>query len=125
MSIRTELKDPIAEKTTAKITAKVVDETGAGIPAGSLTTLTLTVYAEADPTVVVNSRNQQNVLNANDVTIDASGNLTYQMQPADNAIMDTSRSWERHVLLFEWSWGGGKAGKHEVVVQVINMAKVS
>ncbi len=123
MSIRTIITDPIPERSSARITAQLQDEAGAGIPGGSLTTLTLTHYVAGSGTVI-NSRNKQNVLNINGVTIDANGNLTWQMDPLDNQIVGTDPS-ERHIALFEWAWSAGaKAGKHEVLLAVVNLGLV-
>lgn len=123
MSIRTIIIESIPERSTARITAQLVDEAGAGIPGGSLTTLTLTLYA-ASSSAIINSRNAQNVLNASGVTIDASGNLTFQMDPLDNQIVGTDPT-ERHIALFQWTWSAGaKAGKHEVLLTVVNLNQV-
>lgn len=123
MAIRTIISEPVPERSSARITAKLEDEAGAGIPGGSLTTLTLTLYA-AGPGTVINNRNKQNALNANGVTIDASGNLVYQMDPLDNQNIGSDPT-ERHIALFEWTWSAGaKAGKHEVLLTVVNLGQV-
>jgi len=114
----------ILEKTTRKVTCVVVDENDAAIPAASLSTLTLTLYS-LHTLAVVNSRNAQNALNANNVTVDANGVLTWEIQSADNQILDATRDVEIHRALFEWTWAGGaKAGKHEVDLHVKNLHKV-
>jgi hypothetical protein len=113
----------VNEQTTARYTAQIVDETGAALPAASLSTLKLTVYDQASGSVL-NSRSQQNVLNANGVTVDSSGNLVWVMDPADNAIVGT-RELEAHIALFEWTWASTKAGRHEVPILVLNLAKVT
>lgn len=120
MAIRTIISDPVPERSSARITAKLEDETGAGIPGGSLTTLTLTLYAAGSGTII-NGRNKQSVLNANGVTVDGLGNLTFQMDPLDNQIVGTDPN-ERHIALFEWTWSAGaKAGKHEVLLMIVNL----
>lgn len=124
MAIRTELTEAIAEKTSAKITAVVQDEDGNGISSGSLDTLTLTLY-QKDTDNYINSRNKQNVLNANGVTVDASGNLAWEMSPEDTQIVGSGNG-EIHVALFEWTWSGGaKAGRHLIEHKVVNVDKVS
>lgn len=120
MAIRTIISDPVPERSSARITAQLQDEAGAGIPGGSLTTLTLTLYTAGSGTIL-NGRNKQNALNANGVTVDASGNLIFQMDPLDNQIVGTE-SHERHIALFEWTWSAGaKAGKHEVLLTIVNL----
>jgi hypothetical protein len=115
----------IDEKSTRKYTAVVTDENNNAIGSSNLTTLTLTLYVH--PTLaIVNGRNAQNVLNANGVTVDASGNLIWLMTPADTTIQDDSHTLEDHVSLFEWTYGGGaKRGQHEVKWIIANSAKVS
>lgn len=115
---------PITEKTTARLTGQLLDETGAGVPASSLTTLKLTLYDKLTGTVI-NSRDQQDVLNTNDVTIDNSGNLVWTMKPADNVILDDTLNVETHVALFEATWSSSKAANMELEFQVRNLARVS
>jgi len=126
MGHKTVSKTHVAEGSSARVTAVIKDETGAVIAGSALTTLTLTLYDYVVPATIINSRNAQNVLNANGVTVDASGNLTYLMDPADNPINDTTLSKENHVALFQWTWAAGaKAGKHEVIITVENFANVT
>ena len=113
----------VNEKTTARYTAQIVDELNVGIPAASLSTLTLTLYGVVSGTIL-NSRNAQNVLNANGVTVDSSGNLVWTMAPADNAILGT-QALETHAALFVWTWAGTKEGRHEVIILVDNLQKVT
>lgn len=122
LNMRTLISNAIAEKTTARVTAVLRDELGAGISAAQLTALTLTIYDIATGGVI-NSRNKINILNANGGDVDSSGNLTYWMTPADNTIITPTKDFEDHCLLFEWS-SGSKDGKHEVIVKVVNLEKV-
>lgn len=96
-------------------------------PIGSndLATLTLTLYAlKSDATIAyVNSRNGQNVLNQNNVTLDASGLLTWTVQPEDTTLVE-DLDFERHYALFEWTWVGG-TGRALVVLVVQNLVTVS
>jgi len=128
-SLLTPVERTVDERTTQKYTATIKDENGAAIPSGSLTTLTLTLY-DVDSQMIINSRNNQNVLNLNDVTVDAAGLLTWTMQPADNAILSVSLSddaTERHMALFKFTFGAGgsKAGSHELGLLVRNVGKVT
>jgi len=116
----------VLEKTTQLFTGNFVDETGVAIPAASLSTLTLTLYDVVSGTKI-NSRNVQNVLNANNVTVSSSGGLTWTMQPADNPIISTALPNELHVALWEWTYGAGgtKAGKHETGFSIKNLTNVT
>lgn len=118
------MADKIAnEHSIAKYTAVIKDESDVAIAAASLNTLTLTLYNSADK-AIINSRNAQNVLNANNVVVDSSGNLTWTMQPADNAISG-SGEFETHVALFEYTWASStKRGSHEVTLKVRDITKI-
>lgn len=75
----------VDEGCTARYQTQFKGETGATIHA--LTTLTLTLYDDSTGTII-NSRNQQNVLDQNNVVF--SGNtIIWTLQPADNIIVTT------------------------------------
>ena len=115
----------VREKTTRRYTAALKDETGAAIGGGALSSLKLTLYNRADG-AIINSRNQQNVLNVNGVTVDASGILTWTMEPADNPIIDAALSYEEHIALFELGWSSEtKKNNHEVIIRVENVNKIT
>lgn len=126
MSTQTTQPFVVLERTTAVYSATIKDEGGVAIPASSLSALTLTLYAQESGSII-NTRDGQDILNANDVTVDEDGLLTWVMQPADNAMSSTTEAGlERHVALFEWSYGplGAYAGKQEVLIHVRNLQKV-
>jgi hypothetical protein len=97
--------------------ASLVDETGVPVPAASLSSLTLTLYDQRTDTII-NSRDAQDVLNVNGVTVDANGLLTWTVLPADNPIVTRGTAEETHVALFEWTFGS-KRGSHEVHIVVV------
>lgn len=112
----------ILERSSRRITFQITDENDAGVPAASLTSLTLTLYPVRAPDMVINGRDGQNVLNTNNVTVDASGNGVWDMQPADNQIVDGSQAIELHRALFVWTWAGGaKRGPYELDLYVTNL----
>ena len=48
------------------------------------------------------------------------------LTPADNVIVNTGLSIERHVALFEYTYAAGlKAGKEEVLIDVINYSRTT
>ena len=115
----------VNEKVTAQYTADVQDHEGNAIAGSSLATLTLTLY-DKDTGDIINSRNAQDVLNTNGVTVDGSGNLTWIMDYDDNAIVTSTSKVEKHIALFQWTWdSGNKKGKHEVMLHVKNLTKVT
>lgn len=100
----------ILEETTAKFTAVVKDQNGVAVPASSLDTLQLTVY-DQDTEVIL--RTTTNALNANGVTVDASGNLTWTLRPYETKISNLTidvEDTEDKVALFEYSYSALKAG---------------
>lgn len=118
---------PVNERSTAVYTATITDENGDALPAASLDSLTLTLRNAKGTAAVINDRNAVNALNANGVTVDEDGLLTWVMEPGDNAIVGRTSVGdpEIHVALFQWTWdSGSKAGRHEVAVRVVNLGRV-
>jgi len=109
------------EQNTARYTAVIKDETGAAVSVVSIVTLTLTLY-DKDTETILNSRNGQNVLNLNGVTVDINGALVWILEPGDNAIVNDAKAYEDHVALFAFTYGvgGAKAGTWEVLLTVSN-----
>jgi hypothetical protein len=112
---------PIPEGSSARYTATLLDELGAGVPAASLTTLTLTLYDDKTG-AIINGRNAQNVLNANGVSVDASGNLVWAITPADTPIVTDTLQTETHYAVFKATWSSGAKGlSHAAPLTVTNM----
>lgn len=109
------------EETSGEYTATLTDESGDAINGTVLSTLTLTLYNQDTALTIINSRNDQNVLNTNGVTIDVNGLLTWTIAPDDNEILNTTLTAERHTAQFNWTWGAGKIGRHEIVLVVKNL----
>jgi hypothetical protein len=117
--------DPINEQTTASFTAQLTGNDGVTpLPLASISTLVLTLYAiKADGTdQIINTRNAQNVLNTNGVTVTVGGFLTWIISIADTTLVEAI-PFERHIALFEWSGGFG-AGKQEVILVIRNLGQV-
>lgn len=114
---------PVPEKTSGTFFGRLVQNDGV-TPLGSsvLSTLVLTVYVIKSDGTEQTIRNHQTILNANNGTIDTSGNLAWVYQPADTTLVEDLPT-ERHLCLFEWTWSGG-AGKHESVLVVKNLHQV-
>lgn len=88
------------------------DMAGNAILKANLITLTLKLF-DVTTSVTVNGRGPtpQNVLDANNGTVDTAGVLTMRLQPADNAIVGTvapGRTQVRGVEL-AWTWNDGVA----------------
>ena len=101
------------ELASGVIKGLVVDDEQAVLGSGTVEALLLTTYVADDNRTVVNSRLLQNVLNQNQVTLDAAGNMAFYVQPADNVIVDTTLvtdAKEQHVAHFVWCWGSTSNG---------------
>lgn len=117
---------------SARYTGQLVDETGSGF--GAVTSLTLSLYkinwsiGSSDPPTItiINGRNQQNILNANQVTLNPlTGALQWDLLPLDNPILDNTLNWEEHRALFVAKWGGvTKQMNHEIILKVINLREL-
>jgi hypothetical protein len=115
----------VPEKSTFRLSGKILDHAGAAIPSVSLTTFTLTLY-DKETGGVINGRNGTNILNANGGAVDTSGNFTWDSDPADSPINDTTLRIEKHMALLQWTWvAGAEADRHEFEIPVKNMVKVS
>ncbi|MCY2965064.1 MAG: hypothetical protein NT069_15755 [Planctomycetota bacterium] len=91
------------------------------IPASSLSTLTLNLIDDATG-VVINSRNNQNVLNANGVTVSEAGVLVWSGTAADSSIVTPGLAngrTELHRATFKWTWSSGtKKGAYRLWISV-------
>lgn len=118
----------VKEGTGAVYTATLKDSAEVPIPKANITTIKLTLYNVSDGSII-NSRDDQNVKDLNNVTIHAtSGLLTWTMQAADNPIVGTAIAvgrTEEHRGLFEYAGNFlASPGKHDAVFKVENLGKV-
>ena len=79
------------------------DIVGAAILKANLVTLTITVF-DLTTSAVVNSRNAQNVIDANNGTVDTAGVLTMRLQPADTVIVGTVADGAKQVRSVQLVW---------------------
>jgi len=114
----------VNEASTARYTATLVDETETPIPAADLTALTLYLY-EPVSAGVVNSRNNQNVLNTNGVTVNSAGLLTWTISALDTTMVNATKEIETHIATFTFTYASGnKVGRHEVILSIDNLLGV-
>lgn len=110
------------EKTTVRYTGTILD--AAGDPVTSLDSLKLWLE-NVDDGATINSRSDQNVLNANNVTF-AAGIVTWNLTPDDMAIQDSTKAIEVHRATFYAVWQSGLASlAWEVDIEVSNLAKIT
>lgn len=113
------------EQTTPIFSARLRDQNGDAISVDDLTTLTLTYYNKASG-ARINSRDGQDILNDNDVTVDSEGVVTWNMQVDDTPILDDVRFEEDHIALFRWTWSSGTmAGSAEITIKIQNIEGVT
>src|SRR5262245_54582446 len=105
---------PVYEQASGSYLAVLQDDRGRIIPGSALTGLRLTLYTirNDNAILIVNNRHNQDVLNANDVTVyntlqtTARGvpyNLHWRIQPGDTTLSDVTLPFERHIGQLEWS----------------------
>lgn len=105
---------PFAANTTPVYTCKIVDGTGAGIPAADFSSLTLTIV-DTLTGVVINSCSQDNILNTGRGTIDDDGNLTIMLGTLDTSMSEVpSASKVQRSLVIDWVTLTELAGRHQV-----------
>jgi hypothetical protein len=113
----------LPEQTRGDYSFVLRDRDGETVSFATLTTATLTLYLTdgvTTPFVFVNGRQNQNILNANNVTITADGRVTWDIQSADMAIFNTTNFFEPRVGLFKFVWPAGVV-LHEVIFNVRNV----
>ena len=117
---------PVNERTTARYTSgPLTDEDGVVVAGSILSSATLTLYDQRTGNIL-NSRNAQNVNQANGVTIGDDGVVSWLLVPADNAIVNTRLPQELHVAVFDFRWDAGTSrAMHEVNILVNNIGKVT
>lgn len=122
MTVTTLKNNLINEGTTVDITIPLLDQSGAAITESTLDELFLTYY-DRDTLQIINLRDGQNILDANDVDVDVNGVATWSMQITDTVIINTAKNIEDHVALVEWTWNTDKKGKEEFILTIKNINK--
>jgi len=119
---RFHLREHAGELDTYLITGILKDETATPVPAQTLNTLRLTLFNDADGSII-NGVSAQDILNIDRGTVDMAGNFACLLTPNDNVILGTELE-ELHVAFFDWTYAGGvKRGSQEVEFLVHNFVK--
>lgn len=126
----------VDEETTHQVLASIVDRDGDAIPASSLVTLVATLKEGTYTTVggnsvfvpgaTVNSRDNQDILNTNNVTVDANGLLTWSVQTVDTEIVneDTAIGARENHLMTITATTASDQVHLEVLLKVRNLSNV-
>jgi hypothetical protein len=95
--------------------------------AAAITTIVATL-ADMATGEILNSRDEQDVRNANGGTLDTDGTFTLQLDDDDNVVVTRHKSREKHRLTLEVTFNrtGGGTGtlNHEVQFYVLNLEHV-
>lgn len=114
----------VNEHASCRYTATLEDALGVAIPLATIVTAVLTL-TDVSTGAVINSRSDQDIKNANNVTIHAtSGLLTWSLQPADNAIATAGAEYELHRAVFEIVYATDQKATHQFFILVQNLAGV-
>ena len=118
----------VEEGESCDVVATFYDTDGSALAKASIATLTATLQ-DATTNAAINSRDGQDVLDANGGTVTTAGVLTLKLQPADNTNVGSSKGEvESHYLLLQWTWVDGAAvtrtgrQEYEIFVRVITDA---
>lgn len=90
---------------------------------GDISTLTLTLR-DRKTGAVINSRQSQNIKDANNVTGTTGGIWTWLLQVADNPIKDPTLRTEEHRAIITWVTTANVTGRWEIPISVINTDRV-
>lgn len=92
------------EGSTPQYSGILTDENDAPVGSGALLAGKMTLYSVSSG-AIINGRNGQNILNANNVTISVAGAIVWKIMEADTKIIDTNPGvivTHRAVLVFDW-----------------------
>jgi hypothetical protein len=94
----------VHERFRGDLSFEIRDRAGIAIPGSALTSARMSLYLTANtlvPTVFINGRQLQNILNANNVTISEQGLVTWDIQELDMQIFDENLFFEPRIAVFE------------------------
>ncbi len=96
----------VHQDTSGKYSAQLVDQNLAALDSTIVESITLTLY-DTKTEDIINSRDAQDVLNTNQVTIDCDGTLVWDWTSLDMPLLSTTKDQELHTALFTIVWNGG------------------
>jgi hypothetical protein len=123
----------VNERSTRVVDFDLYDHQDSALAEADILTATLTLFdlgtfhtTSSPMGGIINNRNAQNVLNANDVTVsDGTSKLvTWTMQSADNPIVDSRKDVERHRATFVFTTSAGEL-RYMIEIEVKNLGGTS
>lgn len=113
----------VDESESVDVTVTMYDNGGSALAKASISAITMTLYNDGDKSII-NSRENANVLDATIGTVTSAGVLTLKLTTSDNAMIDSNKEKEVHVIALTWTWTDGagvsKTGKQEFEYEVFN-----
>ena len=100
---------PVKEKVTGRFKAKLINEDGDQVEAGTIQAITLVVMDQSSNTVL----RHDDALDLNDVTLDEQELdtfLTWLFDTQDSRLLDRSNRSEQHIATFQFGWGAASTG---------------
>ena len=105
---------------SSRLRARLRDFDDEVLPKSAITGLMLTIKDEAGN--VINSRNEQPILDMNNGSLAEDGWVTIKLQPADNALQSTTEKVEWHYVQLVWTWRDDdldeQRGEHDWQIQI-------
>ncbi len=121
----TVIETAFPQKSTPVLRAVLQDESGVGIDVAMLDQVRGWLYDEASKAVIA-SFSDRDLKNANNCTIDATGNLVLQLLAAEMVLLNEDHGEETHVLQLKWTWSAGaRVAFGRVLFPVANLEFVS
>lgn len=120
----------VNENTSLPITATLKDSAGTVIPSASIVSIEMTLVNVVNTTLatsIINSRQKQDVFNANDCTYHAtSGLFTWNVQVEDTTILGSTPTGQResHLATITVVWDTDKQMQQEIELAVLNLRNV-
>ncbi len=71
---------------------------------------------------IINGRDAQDVLNANNVVVTTNGTVTWTVQAEDTAKLNSKLDEEVHITMFQWHWNGNR-NNYEITFNVQSVPK--
>ena len=114
----------VDEGESCDLTIVLYDATAVALVKASIITLTVTLLDQLTG-AVINSRNAQDILDANGGALATDGTLVLRLQPLDNTNVNATPvgEIEKHEVTIKWTWNDGvlvadRTGKHTFILRI-------